>query len=500
MRLGIFLTVLFASAGGLRADVVEQGPKDAKPSGLLAGVARADITPPVGIPHLNWGSQTHVEAVGIDPPGMLATAMVISDGKQMFAMVDIDALSVGGIQDIIPRIASASGIAAAHIRLGATHTHAGPMFQREKGPLNVDPKPYEAMMASYKRLLAERITAAVVEAKGNLRPVHMYGGKGVGSIGANRRMRATASGPAAVGWNPDGYVDQEMVVFRVDDAAGKPVAVLVNYQCHGIVLTYENKLISPDWIGMMRKTVETNFPGALCLFFQGAAGNMGPIEWGTGDATVAHRLGTRLGLEASAVASKIETVKREHRFEGYVESTAFAAKNRWRVAGPRDATLQFVRTIVEVPSRRYPAAEMQAMEERVAAAEKALGPARASGDAWKKHQAEARWRRDHDLLAQYKKSANAPPVQVEIQILRIGDMAMVSVPGEPFAEIGAAIKRESPFPLTMFCGYSSGKGGDYIPVASEFPHGGYEVERTPYGTGAAESLIRQAVALFAKLQ
>ena len=89
---------------------------------------------------------------------------------------------------------------------------------------------------------------------------------------------------------------------------------------------------------------------------------------------------------------------------------------------------------------------------------------------------------------------------MEIQILRIGDMAMVSVPGEPFAEVGAAIKRESPFPLTMFCGYSSGKGGDYIPVASEFPHGGYEVERTPYGTGAAESLIRQAVALFAKLQ
>ena len=64
---------------------------DAPPSGLYAGVARADITPPVGIAHLNWGSQTHVAAAGIirwactQPPWRCR-------GKQKFAMVDIDAL------------------------------------------------------------------------------------------------------------------------------------------------------------------------------------------------------------------------------------------------------------------------------------------------------------------------------------------------------------------------------------------------------------------------
>src|SRR5205809_8105512 len=88
----IVITLLVSTS--LLGDVVEQGPKDSAPSGLLAGVARADITPPVGIAHLNWGSQTHVEAVGIDPVRMYATALVLSDGKQKFAMVDIDALSV----------------------------------------------------------------------------------------------------------------------------------------------------------------------------------------------------------------------------------------------------------------------------------------------------------------------------------------------------------------------------------------------------------------------
>src|SRR5260370_8065681 len=76
----------------LGADVVEQGPKDSAPSGLLAGVARADISPPVGIAHLNWGSQTHGEAAGIDPAGMYATPLALPDGSQKFVMLNINPL------------------------------------------------------------------------------------------------------------------------------------------------------------------------------------------------------------------------------------------------------------------------------------------------------------------------------------------------------------------------------------------------------------------------
>src|SRR5687768_8464682 len=99
--------VLASSAFG---DLVEQGPKDSKPSGLMAGVARADITPPVGIAHLNWGSQTHVTAEGIDPAGMLATALVISNGRQKFAIVDIDILSVRGLDDAVRNASKTTGI------------------------------------------------------------------------------------------------------------------------------------------------------------------------------------------------------------------------------------------------------------------------------------------------------------------------------------------------------------------------------------------------------
>lgn len=496
MRYLILILIAISAVAGIK----EETTKDAKPSGLLAGVSRRDIIPPVGIPHLNWGSQTHVEAIGIDPAGMYATAIVLSDGTQKFAMVDVDALFVGNLDDAIARAAKMSGIPAEHIRLGATHTHAGPMFQREKGPLNVDPAPYEKMMADYHQLLVDRISWAIVEANQNLRPVHAGSAKGVGTININRRMRATADGPPAVGRNETGPTDKDLIVIRIDDAEGKPYAVLVNYQCHGIVLTYENKLISPDWVGMMRKTVEKSLPGATALFFQGAAGDQGPVEWGTGDISVAHRLGTILGLEASALALQIETSKRVPKFEGYVESTAFAAKQPWRVEGPRDATIKFTQATFDLPPRKYTSKEIDDMASREAKAAKELEPARASNDLGKKHQAEARWRRFHDLLLKWKKPYDPTPVQVQMQILRIGEMAIVAMPGEPFSGVGVAIKKASPFPNTMFCGYSTGKGGDYMPVASEYQHGGYEVERTPYGVGAAEKLIKETTALFNKVR
>ena len=35
---------------------------------LRAGVGRADMTPPVGIAHVNWGARVHDRAEGIDMP------------------------------------------------------------------------------------------------------------------------------------------------------------------------------------------------------------------------------------------------------------------------------------------------------------------------------------------------------------------------------------------------------------------------------------------------
>lgn len=492
-RTSVILTAaLFLLARLAVADLVEHGPQNAKPSGLMAGVARADITPPVGIPHMNWGSATHIESDGTDPLGMRATALVLSDGRKKFVMVDIDTIGLGGTDEIITRAAARSGIPAEHIRLGASHTHAGPLLSADKGPAGTDLTRYRAMMNRYREVVADKIVGAIQEAVSQLRPVHMYGARGLGTINVNRRFRGGSGGPPAVGRNKDGYVDRELVVFRMDDSQGKPYAILINYQTHGTVLAYENRKVSPDWIGMTRKVVEDALPGSTALFFQGAAGNQGPIEGFTGDLNVAHRLGATLGYQALGVAMGIETVKREPVFEGYVESTAYQAKQHWRVSGPRDQTLRFATKIIEVPRRQYEATEIDAMATQVAEAQKRFAAFKKGDESRAAYQAAARLRRLSDLLNRWKQPPSSEPVTVQLQVLRIGELAIVAMPGEPFAEIGAAVKKASPFAFTMFCGYSSGVGGGYMPTESEFQYRGYEVEGTRYGKGAAETVIRAA--------
>lgn len=482
------------------ADEVEEGPKDSPPSGLLAGVARADITPPVGIAQMNWGSQSHIVSVGNDPVGMCATALVVSDGTHKFAMIDIDRLFVRGLESAIGRAAQKTGIPEDHIRLAATHTHAAVSVSAAKGPAGLDLSEYQAAVRRYDAFLVDQIVGLIVEANSKLQPAHIFGDRGEGRINVNRRVRANEGNPPAVGRNPEGFVDPELIVFRIDDANGQPIAILANYACHGTVLAYENKVISPDWIGMVRQVVEDAMPTAHCLFFQGAAGNQGPIEGFTGDLHVAHRLGGMLGHNVTALALGIETVRREPTFEGFVESTAYQAKQHWRVKGPRAGTLSRASKLIDLPRREYTKSEIEGMKTRLSDAIRKAALAKASEDSWKIHQAEARVRRFRDLLEKWQQPVAATPIQVQVEMWRLGDVVLVSMPGEPFAEIGVAIRQASPFAHTMFCGYSDGVGGDYLPTTCEYDQGGYEVERTPYGVQAEQILVAETIKLYDQLK
>ena len=209
-RLVVSLAAAFALAQAVPADVVEQGVKDSKPSGLLAGVAKVNIEPAIGIPHQNWGSATHIVAKAIDPAGMFIRALVLSDGKQKFALVDMDAGGVSQYDDAVKRASAATGIPAEHIRLGASHTHAGPSLSRGKGPVGADLSQYEQMMKSHQAVVADKLAGVIIEANSSLRPAHAWGMVGTGSININRRFRGSGNddGPPAVGLNFEEFVDR----------------------------------------------------------------------------------------------------------------------------------------------------------------------------------------------------------------------------------------------------------------------------------------------------
>ncbi len=95
---------------------------------------------------------------------------------------------------------------------------------------------------------------------------------------------------------------------------------------------------------------------------------------------------------------------------------------------------------------------------------------------------------------------------MEVQVFRIGELALVAHAAETFTEIGRAIKDGSPAPHTLFAGYSNGCIG-YLPTASAHAEGGYEVEQAPlayrmsgtFDPGCAEAVTARSIQMVASL-
>jgi hypothetical protein len=62
---------------------------------------------------------------------------------------------------------------------------------------------------------------------------------------------------------------------------------------------------------------------------------------------------------------------------------------------------------------------------------------------------------------------------VQLQAIRIGDLAVCGIPFETFVQIGLELKDRSPFPQSMVIGLANGRHG-YLPTPEHHRLGGYE--------------------------
>tara|TARA_Y100001934_G_scaffold252325_1_gene316274 strand:+ start:6787 stop:8190 length:1404 start_codon:yes stop_codon:yes gene_type:complete len=458
---------------------------------LSAGTARVDITPPIGIAHAGWGAQSHEGAEGIDMP-LTITALVISndgndDPTNRIAILDIDTCMLTKEYDerIRGAVTEATGIPSVNQRVSYTHTHSGPIEGLSwivQGSEMVEPW-FESM--------APASAKAVEKAISNIVPVRSDSGSGQCEININRRP-VSHDGQVFTGRNPSGFVDHEVLVTAIDDLDGNPVATLVNYACHPTIMGPENKLITPDYPGPLRETVE-NIVGGTCLFLQGAAGNQGPIDGFTGDTSVYKKLGKQLGIEAARIRLDIDPVPREEKLEQILQSGADLGIYSFDQAGESDDNLGIIESgsplsIKEMP----PESEVQANFDRIKVN---LESVRNSGGSIDEIKQAAFPAKRETLLLRHTQTfgRGGNKQEIPIQVIRIGNTALVAIPVEPFAEIGTAVKERSPADWTLFSGYANGYYG-YLPMAYAYPEGGYEVGPTaPFEAGAAEQMIEDCL-------
>ena len=147
-------------------------------TGMRAGVGRADITPPVGIPAAGWGNQYHEISAGNDLE-LWATVLVVegADGARA-AIADLDLCILDDAQATRARalIAEAAGLPAERVAVGTTHNHSVPVTVELGGAWI---RRNRELVGPYVESVFAGIGRAAADAAAALRPVRV--GAGVGS-------------------------------------------------------------------------------------------------------------------------------------------------------------------------------------------------------------------------------------------------------------------------------------------------------------------------------
>ena len=432
------------------------------------GVAREDITPPVGINARNWGAATHDCATGVHRP-LTLTALVIAVGDvPPLILVTADLGWWKSREDelwIRTGITAATGVRSPHVLLCLTHTHAGPNLHRAERT-----RPGGELIAPYLDAVRSSAAGAATRALATLVPARLGWRYGRCSLARNRDAPSDTDGRYLVGLNPSLPADDTLLVGRVmREGDSRLIATLVNYACHPTTLAWKNSLLSPDFPGAMRAHVESA-TGAPCLFLQGASGDLAPAEQYTGDTAVADRHGHRL---ACAVLGTLDAWPDAClRPGGVVESGAPLLE--WKQDGAGVSEAIAVREIaVEFTVKNLPSEQ----EIQVLWTASTEGAAR-----------ERLWRK----LATRRTIGEGATVSIPLWVWRLGETLLFAQPNEAYSIWQTELRRHfAPRPCAVV-NTANGYVG-YLPPRDHYKRDQYSVWQTPFAEGSLETLISESI-------
>ena len=437
----------------------------AQASDFRVGAAQVDITPKNGTPMAGYYKFRAVGGV-LDP--IYAKAIVVEqDGTHAaFVVIDLSGTTRPIVAAARKAVQEQCGIEEDHVMISATHTHTGPQLAR--GSLMDDlTKANSPLGMDYMQALPGFIAQAVKEAKARLAPARTSVAMGrAEGISFNRRV--LRDGVKEAIWQPKtlnpgtdkpaGPIDPEVGVL-VFEAEGKPVASYLNFAMHPTSVGGGVK-ISADYPGVFTKLVsERHGPGMISVFANGCCGNINHGDYLTGKRRSTLELGTALADAADAAWPDLKPVTT---FKPRIRSEQVTLKRRTfteaEIAKAKDITTRmFTESLGTVPM-----AEAVCILETVA-------------------------KQNEPLLA-------------EVQVIALSDeLAIVSLPGEIFVELGLALKKASPFKHTLIAELANGSIG-YVPNREAYPQGNYEVVSARNEEGSGEKLVEVALRLLGEVK
>lgn len=384
---------------------------------LKVSYGEQDITPDHPVDLCGFALRKGTGGKVFDPLKVRWLSLGDDSGPQaLLGSADLISLSRGTYQALRNEIRKSTGAAHLPIGLATTHTHSGPVTVKLRYCGSMD----RAYLSAMKARVVQSATKAFTKLPTAARIVV---GRGECRVNVNRRH-----GEA-------GPVDHEVLVTGfLDPKTYKPVATIVNFSCHPVVLGHLSNAVSADYPGYLSALMEAE-TGAPCLYLNGACGDVNPRNDKSVDPGEARKTG-----------------------EAVARAALKALKSAKPVAG---SGIGWHTQPVKLPVRQPKSAAD--FTKRLTELEKtfALPPS----------MFQDRVNRNIRLLDEGKYPKH---IAIELSLMTLGDdLGILFIPGEVFTSIGLRIKDMARSRTLMISAFSNGSVG-YIPDRQAYTDGGYE--------------------------
>ncbi len=451
-------------------------------SNLKVGYSRVNANPPLGYEIAGYYVKRYAKGY-LDDITVGTLLLQLDDTK--IAMISVDVCGINedfGIE-VSNMIEKATGISKDNVYLTATHTHTGPVIV-------TDPARYDDSEEknTYIKFLKQRIVDSVVLALDDVKDAKMgyiYGYAPERIAYIRRYMMkdgTTFTCPPIDDPNIDyplGTLDQRINVLRFD-RKDAPTIVAVNYGLHAD--TINGELVSADFPYVLAKTIEKALDGVKCIFFNGAEGDVGstnvhPTKGDMNDTEISFDNEMKSPGMARFVGRAIAgTILQVYDKVHYVDVDELKIASKY-IEIPSNMP-----TPDEMPlAKHYKQLHEEGRDDEIPF--KAMQLTTAVADAVRKCRLE-----------------NGPEYfRIRLTAVKIGPVAYLGIPGEPFTDIGVEIKKAEGWNLIMPTALTNGNIG-YFPMKSAYDEGGYEAKTSNFKAGVAEIIIENAIQLLNEIK
>ncbi len=449
-----------------------------------------DITPQSDIYHRMWGAAKHERATGVHRQ-LRATAAVFQSldswGERQIILA-LDHCIMGALEhrQLVAQVARKAGVPEREILVVFSHTHGAGLMGLDRVS-----QPGGDLIPPYLESLGEKAGDLVSQCIHLATPAGIVYGRGRCSLAAHRDFWDGDRQEYVCGYNPGAPADDTVIVARVTADDGRVLASIVNYACHPTTLAWDNTLISPDYVGAMRETVERE-TGAPCLFLQGASGELGPREGFVGDPAIADRNGRELGHAALAALTGLPEPGTKFVYAGPVVSGA--TLGAWKHAPLSAAELapktawKLTRWHEPLPYRPgRPTAEQTQTELQWFQDEE--NTARAAGDEARAAEFRAMVERRNRTLHRLEQMPPGDSYPLQVALWHIGDAIWVGVQGESYSLLQTELRRRFPDKVIVVATIAADWGASYLPPRKLYDSGIYQETIAIVAPGSLEQLI-----------